>query len=116
MIDGTAGKQGIPDKPEGSGGPEVPMQPGPDVGKTDGKYPDGKMSVDDEGEVKIAIGFTEGRVIINFGSPVTWIGLNPAKAREMARHLLMTADAIELDKSIQRLKGAPQPDPQRPGQ
>jgi len=57
-----------------------------------GKFPEGKLTETDEGEIKIAIGNKNGKVIIDFGSPVTWIGFTPEQAEEIANILKKNAD------------------------
>lgn len=53
-----------------------------------GQYPEGKLTEADEGEIKIAIGVHEGKVVIHFGGkPVKWIGLSAQQAREMAESI-----------------------------
>lgn len=49
-----------------------------------GRFPQGKLNKDDEGEIRLAIGHENGKVIIDFGKPVAWIGMNPQEAIEFA--------------------------------
>jgi hypothetical protein len=49
-----------------------------------GKYPEGKLTPKDEGEIKFVVVTTDGKVVINFGTPITWIGFSPQQARELA--------------------------------
>jgi hypothetical protein len=58
--------------------------------KTD-KFPDGKLNPDDEGELSMKIGVQNGRVILDFGTPVTWLGMHPAEAVAMAGMLIKHA-------------------------
>lgn len=51
------------------------------------QHPEGMLTSDDEGEIKIAIGVHEGKVVINFGKPVSWIGFSPAQARALAESI-----------------------------
>jgi len=64
-----------------------------DVGAT-GKFSDGKISKTDEGEIKFAIAAIEDRVVLNFGSPVHWIGLTRAQALSVANSLTKHAASI----------------------
>ena len=57
------------------------------VGKT-GEFPEGKLSEDDEGEILFAISHADGKVVVNFGTPVVWFAMPPENARELARLLL----------------------------
>lgn len=60
-----------------------------------GQFPEGKLNDDDEGEIRIAIGATGGKVVIDFGKPVAWLGFTTQQAREIAASLLEKADALE---------------------
>ena len=60
-----------------------------------GKFPQGHLNEDDEGELKIGIGVSEGKVVINFGTPVVWIGFDADQAVELACHILGTAKKIK---------------------
>jgi hypothetical protein len=52
-----------------------------------GQFPEGKLTGEDEGEIKIAVGVHEGKVVVNFGKPVAWIGFSPQQARELAESI-----------------------------
>lgn len=65
-----------------------------DLGPTR-RFPEGKISPDDQGEAHIAIGTDSGKVILNFGTPVAWFGLNPGQARIIAAAILERAREIE---------------------
>lgn len=58
-----------------------------------GKFPEGKLTPADEGEIKLAIGHKGGKVVIDFGTQVVWIGFTPNQAEEIAQTLLKHADA-----------------------
>lgn len=57
-----------------------------DLGAT-GQFPEGKVSPGDEGEIQIAVGVQGGKVFLNFGKPVAWIGFTPRQARQIAESL-----------------------------
>lgn len=57
----------------------APQRPGPT-----GAFPLGKLVPEDEGEIAIAFGHTEGKVVIDFGKPVAWIGFTPEQADQIA--------------------------------
>ena len=61
-----------------------------------GKYPMGKLTEDDEGEITFGITNTNGRVILNFGKPVAWLGIMPAQAVELAKYLMAHAEAAQI--------------------
>jgi len=52
------------------------------LGKT-GKFPDGKISESDDGELRFATSVINGILIIDFGEPVAWIGLDKNQAEEL---------------------------------
>jgi len=64
------------------------------LGPTD-KHPNGKLNKDDEGEIRFAVGSHDGNVILDFGSPVAWVGMPPPLARQLAAMLIRHANAIE---------------------
>lgn len=53
-----------------------------------GNYPDGKMSEDDEGELKFAVLSRNNNVMIIFGKPVEWLDMNKDKAKELVKCLM----------------------------
>lgn len=60
-----------------------------------GQFPQGKLSDDDEGELKLAVAFdpVDGIVKLAFGKPIAWIGLPPAEAVQLAKMLMAKAGA-----------------------
>lgn len=53
-----------------------------------GKYPQGHLNPNDEGEIRFAIGEENGKIIMNFGKPIAWIGFTPEQAKEIVQSLL----------------------------
>lgn len=55
-----------------------------------GKFPDGKIHEDDEGEITLGVAFDpkSNCVIVNFGKPISWIGLPPIAAIKFANMIL----------------------------
>jgi len=47
-------------------------------------YPRGKLSADDEGQLCIAVTVKDKTLIVDFGKPVAWIGLDKATALALA--------------------------------
>lgn len=45
-----------------------------------GEFPDGKLSKEDEGELKIALSVESGRLVVRFGKEVGWLGFDKATA------------------------------------
>ncbi|WP_370316013.1 hypothetical protein [Sagittula sp.] len=62
-----------------------------------GDFPRGKLNDHDEGAMRIAIGHKDDCVIINFGSPVAWLGLPKANALAFAASIIEHAKALPDD-------------------
>lgn len=69
-------------------------------GKT-GDFPRGKFSEDDEGGIQMGVAVRDKTVIINFGTPVAWLGLPKDVALQLAATIKRRAEEIN-----------PQPSPQ----
>jgi len=69
--------------------------PGFPFGAT-GNYPQGKLTPEDEGEIQfgIAADSKTGKVVINFGKPVVWVGMQPEQAIALANSLREQAGKI----------------------
>ncbi len=61
-----------------------------DFGPT-GKFPNGGMNLQDEGELKMGVANYDGKVIMNFGSPVKSVGLEPQGAVDLATAIIRHA-------------------------
>lgn len=59
------------------------------------KFPRGKIHESDEGETQIAIGHSEGNVILHFGAPTSWVGFPPDKALALAKAIQEHAHAAQ---------------------
>ncbi len=57
-----------------------------------GNFPDGKLTTDDEGEIQIGITQVDGRVVMNFGKAITWIGFTKEQALQIADSLIKHAE------------------------
>jgi hypothetical protein len=57
------------------------------LGKTS-RFPNGKLTKGDEGEVRMAVASVGGKIVLDFGKPVAWIGFTAAEARGLAELLL----------------------------
>lgn len=53
-----------------------------------GRYPHGKLTEEDEGEIAIAVGQHDGKVVIDFGKPTAWIGFTAEQAEELGNLIL----------------------------
>ena len=56
-----------------------------------GRFPEGKLAPQDEGELRYRVGGKDGKVIIDYGSPVHSVGLTKAQACELGRLLITRA-------------------------
>lgn len=61
-----------------------------DLGPT-GEHPDGQLNKHDDGGIKFAVGVHEGKVVMDFGKPTAWIGMNPQDAMDLASTLVKNA-------------------------
>jgi hypothetical protein len=57
----------------------------------DPQFPRGKLNVTDEGVIEMRVGVSMDVVVIAFPSPVTWFGLPPEQAEQLAALLLQNA-------------------------
>jgi len=62
----------------------------PLIGAT-GLHPQGKLTPQDEGGIQFAIGVQDGKVCIDFGTPVHWLGMEPGDALQLAESLIQKA-------------------------
>ena len=72
----------------------IPSGKKPDLGAT-GKYPEGKLREDDEGEIAIGITVYEGKVILDLGDDMGWVGFTPEQAHRIASILQKRAGEAE---------------------
>ena len=73
---------------------EAAMPEPSNLGAT-GRFPQGKLHPTDEGEIQFAVGSGKGKVLLDFGKPITWLGLDPAAARQLGQALLDHAARAE---------------------
>jgi len=66
------------------------MAEGAQLGAT-GRFPGGKLGESDEGEIRLVVGVVEGKVVVNFGKPVAWLGMEREEAMGLARGLIKHA-------------------------
>ena len=60
-----------------------------------GRYPDGKLNEHDEGELRIAVGEHKGNVFLDFGKPITWLGMPPAQMRGLIEKLTAVCNRMQ---------------------
>lgn len=65
------------------------------LGKT-GDYPAGQYGKMDEGGIRMAIATDKrnGKVALDFGTPVTWLAFDPDQARWLGERLIAGADDV----------------------
>jgi len=63
-----------------------------------GKHPEGRLTPDDEGEIQFAVGHDKARrkIVLDFGTPVAWVGMTPAQAVDLAKCLKWHARNVRL--------------------
>lgn len=59
-----------------------------------GEFPEGKMTKDDEGAIQFALGAKDGKVVLDFGSSVHWVGMTPQQAADLASALMKKAREV----------------------
>jgi len=52
-----------------------------------GRFPDGKLMKDDDGEIKISVAVVKNVIVLDFGTPILWLGLPPDSADRLAECL-----------------------------
>jgi len=57
-----------------------------------GKFPQGKLTEQDEGELMFGVTKKDGKVVIEFGKSVRWIGLDKAQAIDLGNLLIKRAN------------------------
>lgn len=60
-----------------------------------GNFPHGQLTKHDEGEIAFAVGSKDGKVVIDFNSPVHWLGMTPEQAEELGQLLIKHAKNLK---------------------
>lgn len=62
-----------------------------------GRFPDGKLNEHDEGEIAFAVAADpiHKKILIDFGKPVAFLGMNPEQAIQLGQMLIDKAVEIE---------------------
>lgn len=58
------------------------------------KYPDGKLSDSDEGQIKCEVGDFKGRVVMRWPKPIAAIAMRPQEAIDLAEMLIRRARKV----------------------
>ena len=56
-----------------------------------GAFPEGKLTKSDQGAIQFAVGEKDGKVVLDFGTTVSWIGMKPQEAADLANALFKWA-------------------------
>ncbi len=57
-----------------------------------GQFPQGKLVEHDEGEIQFAVGIRDGKVVLEFGKPVRWMGMDRHQARQLGQLLIAKSE------------------------
>lgn len=66
---------------------ELATQDGPPPGPT-GQHPAGVLTPCDKGGIEFSLAHADGTVVIIFGTPVQWVGLDPGQAIALGEGLI----------------------------
>lgn len=58
-----------------------------------GTYPQGQLTPTDEGAIQFGVTAKDGKVVLEFGTPVAWLGMEPQQAADLAVSMLKHARA-----------------------
>lgn len=56
-----------------------------------GDHPMGKLTASDEGAIQFGVTVKDGKVVLDFGTPVQWVGMSAQQAADLASTLLKRA-------------------------
>ena len=59
-----------------------------------GDFPAGQLTKSDEGSIQFAIGDKDGKVVLDFGTPVNWVGMTPQQAADLASAIFNRARMV----------------------
>ncbi len=59
-----------------------------------GDFPEGQLTKTDEGAIQFSVIEKDGKVVLDFGTPVVWVGMNPQQAADLASLILKRARAV----------------------
>lgn len=66
-----------------------------DVLGATGEFPEGKLTESDEGEIRFRVGAKDGKVVLDLGAPVAWVGMTVKQARDLGSSLIGHAKRVE---------------------
>jgi hypothetical protein len=56
-----------------------------------GDFPEGQLTKSDEGALQFGITVKDGKVVLDFGTPVAWVGMTPQQAADLASIMMKRA-------------------------
>jgi hypothetical protein len=56
-----------------------------------GDFPEGQLTKSDEGAIQFGITVKDGKVVLDFGTPVAWVGMTPQQAADLASIMMKRA-------------------------
>lgn len=56
-----------------------------------GTFPHGQLHAADEGAIQFGVTHKDGKVVLDFGTPVAWVGMEPQQAADLASLMLSHA-------------------------
>jgi hypothetical protein len=56
-----------------------------------GDFPHGQLTKSDEGAIQFGITVKDGKVVLDFGTPVAWVGMTPQQAADLASIIMKRA-------------------------
>lgn len=59
-----------------------------------GEFPQGHLTPEDEGEIRMGVTVFDGKVVVDFGTPTTWVGMDAEQARGLGELLIRRAGEI----------------------
>lgn len=80
-----------------------------------GEFPEGQLTKSDEGAIQFAIGVEKGKVVLDFGTSVHWVGMTPQQACDLGSLLVRRARRNRLLLRIVRNKRRQTKGPRRLG-
>ena len=62
-----------------------------------GKFPEGKLTSDDEGEIAFGVTHYKGKIVFNFGKSVMSLGMSIQQARQLRAEIQKHIKAVQKD-------------------
>lgn len=59
-----------------------------------GQHSQGKLTPQDEGDIQFRVGSENGKVVLDFGTPVHWVGMDAQQAADLASSLMKWARIV----------------------